>query len=291
MDPRFAIHAGSPARQKVSAWLAALAVLALASPAAAAPKGAQAKAAFDRGVAAYTKGSFAAASEALAASFKLEADAETLFAWAQSELQLERCEKAIELFEKLLSFNLPAENKKVVAGKIDECKALIAKQPANPKQPEKTPEKQPAKTPETPPERTPETQPEAPADPGTPPVGERPVTGPERSPWWKDPIGDGLVVLGLAGLGVGGYYLMSSRSKAADLETSPPPMDREFGEAKALVDSHGKIGVISAAVGGVLIVGGIVRYATRGGGGNQERTAVTGWISPGGGGLTAIGRF
>jgi tetratricopeptide (TPR) repeat protein len=291
MDPRLAIHAGSPARQKVSAWLAALAVLSLASPAAAAPKGAPAKAAFDRGVAQYQKGNFAAASEQLAASFKLEADPETLFAWAQTELQLERCDKAIELFEKLLAFNLPPENKKVIASKIDECKAILAKQPANPKQPEKTPEKQPEKQPEKTPEQPPESPASGPADPGTPPVADGPTTGPARSPWWKDPIGDTLVLGGVAGLVVGGLYLRSSQSKANDLDQKPPPNDREFGEAKDRIDSHGKIGVISATVGGVLLVGGIVRYATRGGGGSKERTAVTGWISPDGGGFAAIGRF
>lgn len=276
MDPRFAIHAGSPARQKVTAWLAALAVVALASPAAAAPKGAPAKAAFDKGVAAYQKGNFAVASEQLAASFKLEADPETLFAWAQSELQLGNCDKSIELFQKLLGFNLPDENKKVVLGKIDECKAQLAsKQPASPPKPPEQPAAPPAADP---------------ADPGTS-VVERPATGPERSPWWKDPIGDGLVVLGVAGLGVGGFFLMSSRSKANELESKPPPGDREFSAAQDDIDSRGKLGVISASIGGVLIIGGIVRYATRGGGGDQERTAVTGWVSPDGGGFAAIGRF
>lgn len=280
MDPRFAIHAGSPARQKVTAWLAALAVLALASPAAAAPKGGPAKVAFDKGVAAYQKGNFAVASEQLAASFKLEADPETLFAWAQSELQLDHCDKSIELFQKLLEFNLPAENKKVVAGKIDECKAQLAsKQPAGPKQPDKAPEKQPEQPPEAPAA--------GPADPGPASV-EGAATGPERSPWWKDPIGDGLVVLGVAGLGVGGYFLWSA-SKA---EKDSQKLDTDFKELDDRAQRHGKLGVISASIGGVLIIGGIVRYATRGGGGGeQERTAVTGWVSPDGGGFAAIGRF
>ena len=280
MDPRLAVHARPPARQKVRAWLAALAALALAAPAAAAPKGAKAKVEFDRGVAAYQKQNYAAASEALAASFKIEPDPETLFAWAQSERQLERCEKSIELFGKLLDFNLPAENKKVVQEKIDECKAIIsARQPA--KQPEKQPEKQPAKQPEKQPE------PPGPSDAVAPPPVEQPRPGPERSPWWKDPIGDGLVVVGVAGLGVGGYYLMSAKQAEADSKK----LDGDFKEKDALAEKHGKIGTIAAAAGGVLLVGGIVRYATRGGGGNKERTALTGWFSPDGGGFAAMGRF
>jgi len=285
MDPRLAVPAGPPARQKVSAWLAAFAALALASPAAAAPKTARAKKEFDRGVAAYQKQNYAAASEALAASYKLEADVETLFAWAQSERQLEHCDKSIELYGKLLELNLPAENKKVVQEKIDECKAIIAaKQPAKPteqpasgKQPA-TPEKQPA---------TPEKQPEAPGEPEAAKLPERPPPGPERSPWWKDPIGDGLVVAGVIGLGVGGYYLMSASQAEKDSKAS----DKDFKEKDDLAKSNGKIGVIAVSVGAVLVVGGVVRYVTRGGGSNKERTAVTGWFSPDGGGFAAMGRF
>jgi len=270
MDPRLAVHARSHARQKVTAWLAALAVLALAAPVAAAPKSGPSKAAFDRGVAAYQKGDFAVASEALAVSFKLEPDAETLFAWAQAERQLEHCDKAIELFEKLLGFDLPAENKQAIQTKIEECRALL---PA--KQPEKQPEPQP------------ELQPEPPVgDDAKLPV-ERPLPGPEGSPWWKDPIGGALVGGGVVGLVAGGVFLAS----ASQAEQDSRKLDSDFQEKDDLAQSRGRIGVISLIAGGALVAGGVVRYMTRSGGG-KERTAVTGWLSPGGGGgITAIGRF
>lgn len=276
MDPRLAVHAGSH-RQKVRAWIAAAVVLAAASPAAAAPKGAKAKAAFDRGVVAYQKGEFAAASDALATSFKLEADVETLFAWAQSERQLDHCDKAVELFEKLLTFDLPAENKKVIQSKIDECKTIIAaKQP-------RPPEKPPEKPPEQPPEKPPEVARVDPPDRAAPIRVEEPATGPERSPWWKDPIGDGLVGLGAVGLGVGTYFWMKGVKTRED--ATEANFEDEFPRAK----NQATIGVVSVIAGGALVVGGIVRYATRGGG--KERSTVTGWLSPDGGGITAIGRF
>jgi tetratricopeptide (TPR) repeat protein len=273
MDVRLAVHARSH-RQKVSAWLAALAVLALAAPAAAAPKGGQAKVAFERGVAAYQKGDFAAASEALATSFKLEPDAETLFAWAQSERQLDRCEKAIELFEKLLTFDLPAENKKVVVGKIEECRALLPPKPSETQ-------------PEPPPERQPEAPPEPPLAAGTATVSaDRPPPGPEGSAWWKDPVGGGLVVGGVVGLGVGSYFLVSARNAERDAT------DSNFLKQDDLAQRYSKIGVVSLIAGGALIAGGVVRYVTRrGGSSGEERTAVTGWLAPGGGGIAAIGRF
>lgn len=255
------------------AWIAAAAVLALVSPVAAAPKGPKAKAAFDRGVVAYQKGEFAAASEALEASFNLEADLETLFAWAQSERQLERCDKAIELFEKLLGYDMPAENKAVIRSKVDECKEIIAaRQP--------------------PPEAPPEAPPEVVAPPvEVTPVPEQPRPGPERSPWWKDPIGGAAVGLGVVGLGVGGGFLVSARN--AERDASNADSDAVFDNKNHQAESHGRIGLISTIAGGVLIAGGIVRYVTRGGdgGGSEERTRVTGWLSPDGGGVTAIGRF
>jgi tetratricopeptide (TPR) repeat protein len=277
MDPRLAVHAGSH-RQKVSAWLVALAALALAAPAMAAPKGGPAKVAFDRGVAAYQKGDFAVASEALGASFKLEPDAETLFAWAQAERQLDHCDKAIELFEKLLTFDLPAENKKVIVGKIEECRALL---------PPKPPEKQPEKPPETPPDRQPEAPPEASLVGGTAPSSaDRPPPGPEGSSWWKDPVGGGLVAGGVVGLGVGSYFLVSARNAERDAT------DLDFKEKDELAQRNSMIGTIALVAGGALLAGGVVRYVTRRGGGRgKERTAVTGWLSPGGGGITAIGRF
>lgn len=266
MDPRLAVHAGSP-RQKVSAWAATLAALALASPAAAAPKGAKAKAEFNRGVAAYQKQDYAAASEALAASFKLEADAETLFAWAQSERLLEHCDQAIDLFGKLLDFNMPAENKQVVQTKIDECKAIIAA-----KQPKPAPPPEPAKPPEPVPVKPP---PPAPAASG-------------RSPWWKDPLGDGLVALGAVSLGAGGYFLVTARQ--AEQDAPKQKTDQAVTDKNHLAEKNGKLGVIAATAGGLLIVGGVVRYMTRGGG-SKERTALTGWLSPDGGGFAAVGRF
>ncbi|HWU90330.1 MAG TPA: hypothetical protein VN253_23865 [Kofleriaceae bacterium] len=249
----------------MSRWLAAVAVLALASPAAAAPKGAPAKAAFDRGVVAYQKGDFAAAAEALGASFKLEADVETLFAWAQSERQLEHCDKAVELFTKLLGFDLPAENKKVVQSKIDECKAIIAAQP--PKEPVPTEQPKPAE----------------PAQVVQPPPVKPPPPG--RSPWWKDPIGDGLVGAGIVGLGAGAFFLVSARQAEQDSLKNIGQFEKYDDRAQ----SRGKLGVISSIVGGVLVAGGIVRYATHYGG--EEHQTVTGWLTPDGGGIAAFGRF
>jgi len=263
MERRLTVHARTH-RQALSAVLAAAVLLAGAPLASAAPSTPEAKAAFDRGVAAYTQGDYPAASEALGQSYALEPDVETLFAWAQTERKLDRCDKASELYGKLLATDLPEENKAAIRAKLEECKTILgAQKPVEP-------------------------VPAAPEPaPMPPPVDRSEPAGPEGRAWWKDPVGGALVGVGVVGLGVGGYFLLSARSLDADKDSAPT-----YGEFQRLEDqaaSRGTLGVIAMTGGAALLVGGIVWYATRG---EAERPAqVTGWVTPDGGGLVAAGRF
>jgi tetratricopeptide (TPR) repeat protein len=260
VERRLAIPAGTT-RQKV---IVALALVLASMPAHAAPKGREAKAAFDRGVTAYQKQDYAAASEALRKSFELESDVETLFAWAQAERQQDHCDQAIVLYEKLLALELPDENRRVIADKLDECKALVA---VLAPEPERAPE--PTTTLD-------ESAPPAPASDSK-----------EASPrWWKDPIGGALAGVGVVGLGVGGYFLLSARNADADAKNATNYFEAEDLNAKA--ESRGRNGVIASLVGGGLLAGGIVWYATRTG---KRSTTVSGWLAPSGGGVTALRRF
>jgi len=267
MERRVPVHAGAHGQEM--RWLALVVALVVGAPSAiAAPKGAAAKAAFDKGVAAYTKGDYAGASEELGKSYALEADIETLFAWAQTERKLEHCDKATELYNKLLQIDMPAENKAVVNTKLEECKQILAAQPR----------------PEPPVPQPPVTH--DPVPPSPPPVEHPPSSG-ERA-WWKDPVGGALVGVGVVGLGVGGVFLVQARSANHDKATAPT-----YGAFRALEDrasSRGKLGVGALIGGGVLVGAGIVWYATHRS--SEHRTAITGWLAPeGGGGVVALGRF
>jgi tetratricopeptide (TPR) repeat protein len=261
---RLTVLAGAPGRQA----LIALVVVAFAwsSHALAAPKDPKARAAFDQGIAAYQKQNYAGAAEAFGRSHGLEPDVETLFAWAQSERQQEHCEKAIELYNKLLEAKLPDENKLVVTEKLGECKKIIAAK--QPPKPDPVPDK---------------------------PVPDKPVPDkvvPDPKPKsggrsrLKDPLGGVLVGFGAIGLGVGGYFLMSGSKANTDAKDADNYVDAEKLTDKA--KSHGRIGVISTAVGGALLVGGIVRYATRS---KERRTTISGWLAPSSGGVVALARF
>ncbi len=259
---RFAVHA----RAYRQALIALVLVLA-SHDGVAAPKDAKARTAFDQGIAAYQKQDYAGAATAFGRSYGIEADLETLFAWAQSERQLEHCDKAIELYNKLLESKLPDENKQVVSEKLGECKKIVAaKSPKVDPVPEPKPDPVPVKP-------DPKPQPQ-------------PLPGPEGRSRWKDPVGGVLVGVGAVGLGVGGYFLMAGSKANSDAKAATSYVDAEDFTDQA--KSKGRIGVIATVAGGALLVGGIVRYATRG---KEQRTKVSGWLAPSGGGVVALGRF
>ena len=284
MGLRFAVHAR--ASRQVALLLVAFAAVADASP-----RGTDAKAAFDKGIAAYKRKDYAGAALALAKSDYLEPDLETEFAWAQAERKAGNCGKAIQLYEKLLvNPALPSGNRKAVQKQLEECKAIVDAQPKPDKPVEKTPPQPPPppKSIETVPEKTPPVNDDAPTALFPPPSNEKPASGGGRA-WWKDPIGGSMVTLGVISGAVGGYFLYSAH--AADQKAHDP--DTRYPEARVLLDkakSRGTVGVIGTAAGSMLVLGGIVWYATRPS--TPERGAqLTGWVDGSGGGIAASGRF
>ena len=250
-----------------------LAITIAARTAVATPHGAAAKAAFTQGVTAYKAGDFTAASDALEKSFKLEADPETLFAWAQSERKLSHCDKAIPLYERLLTFDMPAANKSAISANLAECKTIIAA----------------TKAPPPPPVEDNKPAPTVAAEQQHADIEPRPVPkSTESRPWWKDPIGDGLVVVGLVGVGVGAGMLASasSLSKQAD-DTSQTTNYFDYQKLRDDANSRSKLGFIATGAGGVLVIGGVIWYATH----RDSRRQVVGWLDATGGGLGVAGAW
>lgn len=286
--------------------VAVLAVVSLAGAAGSAdarPKRRDAKEAFDRGVAAYQKGNFQGASEALEKSFELERDVDTLFAWAQTERKLDHCDKAIDLYQQLLTFNLPVANKSAVESKLAECRTIIAqqapKQPPAPtsaqqvsKQPERTPS-EPAAPPAAPPAPsgpavTPPSAPVAGTTPGAPPPETPPAEPVQPYNWLTDPIALSLLGAGVVGLGVGGGYLAAAHAASNDAKAAKTY--QQVLDANAKVDQRNKIGGTGMIVGGVLVAGGVGWIVWKRHDSGEQRT-VTGWLAPGGGGLAITGPF
>ena len=249
------------------------AVIATSGIASAAPKTPKAKAAFTAGVKAYQKGTYAIASKYLEKSFSLERDVETLFAWAQTERQLEHCDKASELYDKILTFDLPAENKAAVQAKLEECKTIL--DAAKPK-PEPKPEPKPVPMPVAP------LVDQARVEEPPPPPSER--------AWWKNPVGLTSVGLGVIATSIGTYYLVQGSSAHTQMEVFDGKDRTQYLAFKAEAQTDGKRGITATAIGGGLIVVGVIWFATHRSH-RDEAPAVTGWIAPGSSGLALTGRF
>ncbi len=248
MERRLAVHARTY-RQ------ALIAIVVAATPVAAAPKSGPAKVAFDEGLAAYQQEAWATASAAFGKSYAFEADTETLFAWAQTERKQGHCDKALELYEKLLAAKLPEENKAAVATMRDECRAII-----NP-----------------PPPYVPTTrQMMLPLPPPPPP----------EARWYLDPIGDGLAIGGVLAIGFGTAMLVVGH--AADSAKDRAPTYREFASQRDRASRDGTLGVASLVVGVAALGGGIAWYAT-----HRHRTSptLTAWGDASSGGVSVAGRF
>jgi len=243
-----------------------LVIALLAGTASAAPKDAKARKEFDRGVAAYTNGDYVAASDAFSKSNDLEADAETLFAWAQSERKLDHCDKAIDLYMRLLAMDLPAENKVAINVQIQECHDILVAPKAAEPAPTEPVESQPIQPP-------PNKQPEPPLPP-------------EGRAWWKDPVGAALVGAGAIGIGMGVVFLVQGH--AADQDKLHAMSYQDFQTLDDRAKTDGTIGVVSLVIGGALAGGGVYWYATHRP--THDKT-ITGWLDGHSGGLAVIGDF
>jgi hypothetical protein len=288
---RFAVHAGAHRQALIAVALLASGTVS------AAPKKRAAKAQFNIGVASYKAGDYPTASVAFGKSFTLEGDVETLFAWAQAERKQDHCDKAVELYGKLLAMKLPAANKSAIKVQLEECKGIIADQRAAADAKAAAEAAQAAEAAEAskpqpaPPVVAQEPEPVAVQVP--PPIRYEPI------PWFKDGLGDTLLVGGIAGVGIGVAMLISGHSAEADANKAAT-----YATFKPLDDkakSRGTIGVVASSAGIVLILGSLVRYATRstsravlGEGSAQlwtERPVVTGWIDDHAGGVGLAGAF
>jgi hypothetical protein len=269
VERRLAVHARAP-RQ---ALIAAL-VCALAAPAAAAPKTRAAKAAFDRGVSAYQRKDFAAASAQLGKSYGLERDVETLFAWAQAERQLGHCVEATELYAKLLAADLPPANKAAIREKRDECKAILAAD--HPKARPGHPEPAPAAA---------TVEPEPAAAPPEPP---RAIDAPRlhARAWWNNPLGLSLVGVGAVGVASGAVFL--HQASVADDAKARATTFADFRSNAARAHVRGTLGLVATGAGAAFVIAGAVYLATHR---ERERVAPTAWLGPSSTGVGLAGRF
>lgn len=248
----------------------------------------QAKAHVAAATRAHQQGNYDLALTELQAAYKLDPKPELLFAMGQVEAKLSRCQDAIDHYEKFTATVKDAATKAVVTQAIDACRAQLEAQ------------KPPAEPVSEPP--PPVAEPVAPAPPPAEPIRdapplapgrsvervdrvEPPPRSPERSPWYKDPLGDTLVIGGMLAIAGSAVIYQGARGKLTDAETatSLDQYDKLLGDARsARTQSLILVG------GGVALIGvGVVRYVMRGS--RADRVSVV--PTPHGGLVTMQGRF
>lgn len=241
------------------AWGFALG-LGLAPAIAHADPAADAKAHVARATQAHKEGRFDDARVELEAAYALAPRPELLYALGQVHAKLGRCGDATTYFRRFVVTQSDPQVAKVIDDAIAACKSAEPAPAAAPSQP-------------------------APASPAPPSAAP-----PEGTAWYRDAVGDGLVLAGGIAMIVG---LVEYRSAVSDLDAAEDRAATSnvtrylqlVGEAR----DKRTTAVVFTGVGALLVAGGVVHYALRDRGTEARGVAVA--PAPGGGMVTYEGRF
>lgn len=265
----------------------------------------------DRAAKAHQAGKYQVALSELETAYSIDPQPKLLYAIGQVHAKLGNCTQAVSHYEKFLATIKDKAKQEVVKQAISACKSkepekpekedkdavFRHKKPAQDELPtaEKTEDKKLEKTeekkleepkPEPPQEPRPEPAPVVPE-----PVREAPPPEPRRdeaTPWYRDWLGDTLV-LGGVGVSVASYFVY--QSALSDLDNAEAA--RELAQYERSVDSaHEKrtYTIILAGAGATLVAAGVLRYLTRDTG-HHESPGVSIVPAQGGGLITWSGGF
>lgn len=184
--------------------------------------------------AAWAEGRYAEAAEAYARAYAETGDIAYLYARAQAQQASGDCVGATATYEAFIATEPLPEAVAAAEAAVEECRALL-----------------PAAEPEPPPPPAVTTPP--PAEP--PP----PRRDPAPRPWHRDPAGATLVAVGAAGLVAGTVLAVVARTEQAEAERASD-VD-EYGEHNDRAVTLSRAAIPVLAVGGALLVGGVVRWA------------------------------
>lgn len=297
--------------------LALLLVVVVVPATALADKKAEAKAHVVKASKAHKDGHFEEARVELEAAYALDPKPDLLYAIGQVYAKLGKCSEATTFYKRFVATQKDPQVAKVVDQAIAACKPASAPA-ANPSPPDSPPpppattvvdkppvtEDKPAATTDKPAtaDKPATTNKPATADKPATPVAPRPQpfasttsaltpgASQQRSPWYKDKLGDGLVLGGVVATVVG---LVEYGRARADLDKAEDRTSTSnLARYQELVDSaHRKrsTSIVLIGAGGALITAGIVRYVV------HDRTMETRGVgiapAHGGGMVTYEGRF
>lgn len=179
----------------------------------------------------------------LKAAYAIEPNPMLLYAWAQAERLSGDCRKAIELYEKFLTFDPDQQQRQLAEANIVDCEAELGDEPDT-------------TVPPPPPDQDPDTI--EPDQPPPPPQGRLD----RDKPWHRDWVAGTLLGVGAASVVAGGVLMGVGKSEV-DASANAPSEGDYFDQSDAGQQKF-TAGTVVLSVGGALLVGGIVRLAILG---------------------------
>ena len=267
----------------VLATIAALLASPLASAQPSAPPAASADALVQQAMKDYQGGRLAEALDGFRRAYALSPDPSYLFSMAKIEIKLDDCASAVQHLQQYLATRPGAKATQAAQADIDGCRqklgaaAPAAGSPGAPVAPGApaaagssvtSPGPTPAEPAPVPREAEPSTLPAQPP-PAEPlrPAPPRSASESGGSAWYTDALGDVLAGVGVIGLAAGGGLHLAARSASRDAEKAPGL--EEYERRRGRADSLNTAGIVAASLGGALLVGGVIRYVTRGDSGEE----------------------
>ncbi|HSK01669.1 MAG TPA: hypothetical protein VK932_10530 [Kofleriaceae bacterium] len=229
----------------------------------------------DRATKAHKAGDLDRALKELLAAYGLDPQPQLLYAIGQIHTRRGECDEARDAYLRFLASGTDVRTAEVVKQAIDGCKAAAPPEPAkDDEEPPLPPAKEPppvAKV-QAPPKRVAVApEPEAPSGP---PMSDR------TKPWYRDVLGNVLVVGGVASVVLGG---LAYRAAVTDLDTAETVMMHEtYDELVDGARTKRLVGVALAGGGAVLVTAGILRFMLRD---NRAEVRRVGVAPTSGGGL------
>ncbi len=259
------------ARARCAAFVAAAIALA-SSPASAAPPrkvlhNDAAREHFAAAKEAFERDDYAAAIPELKAAYAIEPNPMLLYSWAQAERLNGNCKRAIELYGRFIDTEPAEESKQLAEVNILECEAELGDGPPPPPPPANADD---MTDPADPPDAVAE-------DPVPEDEGEETAPPPPKS-WKRDWVGWTLTGLGLATVGTGGVVFALGRRQA--VEAPDAAMESAYLAEKDASRRKQRAGGIVAAVGGGVLVIGIIRLVVVGTRAQRRADTARHWVGP-----------
>jgi hypothetical protein len=259
-----------------------------AKPKASAKGAKAAKVHVDKAAKAHKAGDFEAALVELQTAYALDPQPKLLFGIAQVQAKLDNCNDALITYQLYLSKEKDKQKQAVVKQAMEACKTRLAEAA------DTIPPTEPADAPPEPPlpvepvDEPPPPMPQIVDDPPPALPRERPSSPPvveqRSSPWYKDVLGDALVLGGVAAGVAASVFYVRARSDLDAAERASTIVD--YDQLVERAHDRRNAAVIFASGGAVLIGAGILRYALRDRGGEQRGLAIA---PTAGGGLVTWG--